>query len=430
MRDYTQIEKRGYEIQSLIGTGGFGEVYVAYQPSIKRRVAIKMILPQHMDDPQFIADFEREANLIAQLEHPNIVPLYDFWQDKNRAFLVMRYIEHGSVYDLLRRRGVLTVQEASSFIQQIAGALHVAHEANIVHRDLKPANILVDERGNAYLTDFGIAKQLSTKHGTIDDHVRGTMSYMPPEHLTDSVISPHGDIYALGILLYEMLAGKHPFPTYPIAHLVQQKLLGDIPSLEHTVINGREIDRLIQHATAIQPHDRYTDARLFAAELAQVVDNMIATTTHTQLRVPEPATPPRPLQPSDTMPLVDISVMIIDDHYVVRRGLMSFLNSSSGIQVVAEADSGEEALTLCETVQPDVVLLDVKLPGMDGIETCRRIHQLIPSAHILMLSSSNDSQTVQAALDAGATDFLQKDALPQHIVDTIMESYIDSTVSV
>src|SRR5690606_1633590 len=148
---------KAYELQEQIGTGGFGAVYRAYQPAVGREVAVKIILPDFANHPEFIRRFEAEAHLIARLEHLHIVPLYDYWRDPSGAYLVMRYLRGGSLQDALQS-GPCSLEAAALMLDQIAAAVTVAHRNGIIHRDLKPANILLDEDGNAYLSDFGIAQ--------------------------------------------------------------------------------------------------------------------------------------------------------------------------------------------------------------------------------------------------------------------------------
>ncbi|HRL13310.1 MAG TPA: serine/threonine-protein kinase, partial [Aggregatilineales bacterium] len=151
---------KGYELRKLIGQGGFGAVYLATQRLIGREVAVKIILPQYANQPDFIRRFETEAQLIARLEHPHIVPLYDYWREPSGAYLVMRYLRGGSLSDSLRDHGPWSPEKTAETLAQIASALAVAHRQNVIHRDLKPENILLDELGNGYLSDFGIAKDL------------------------------------------------------------------------------------------------------------------------------------------------------------------------------------------------------------------------------------------------------------------------------
>src|SRR5260221_1812158 len=146
-----------YELGTFLGRGGMASVYRAYQPAMKRHVAIKLIATALAEDESFIARFEHEANIAAQLEHPHILPVYDFGKEGTTAYLVMRLIEGGSL-DQRIRQGPLKLSEVRRMFSQISQALQHAHRYNVIHRDLKPSNVLLDERGNAYLTDFGIAK--------------------------------------------------------------------------------------------------------------------------------------------------------------------------------------------------------------------------------------------------------------------------------
>jgi len=158
-QDLTGRAIKGFELGQRIAVGGFGAVYRAVQPTVEREVAIKIILPQYADHPDFIRRFEAEAQLVARLEHPYIVPLYDYWREPSVAYLVMRLMRGGSLQAKLTN-GPLPTEIALRVMQQIGDALHSAHRAGVIHRDLKPANILMDEDDNAYLADFGFAKNL------------------------------------------------------------------------------------------------------------------------------------------------------------------------------------------------------------------------------------------------------------------------------
>ena len=203
---------REFEILSELGVGGYGAVYRAHDTSVDRDVAIKIILPQYAEKLDFKQRFESEARLVAQLESRQIVPLYSYWQDEQGAFLVMRYIRGGNLRRIMAKQSALSLAQTIRVVSDIAEALSVAHENDVVHRDLKPENILIDERGNAYLTDFGIAKRTThAENITEADAIVGTLPYLSPEQINNIDISSQTDIYSFGILLYEMLAGKHPF---------------------------------------------------------------------------------------------------------------------------------------------------------------------------------------------------------------------------
>jgi serine/threonine protein kinase len=204
---------KGYEKLELLGEGAYGAVYRAYQAQVKREVAVKIILPEFANRPDFIRRFESEAQLVAQLEHLHIVPLYDYWRDPGGAYLVMRLMKGGSLEDSLRENGAWNQEQAARLVDQVASALEAAHHQGVVHRDLKPANILLDEESNAYLSDFGIAKELGSDRGaTATGAILGTPAYITPEQIQSQPVTPQTDIYALGVLLYELLVGGHPFP--------------------------------------------------------------------------------------------------------------------------------------------------------------------------------------------------------------------------
>jgi serine/threonine protein kinase len=185
LQDRIDQNVKGYELREQIGEGGYGAVYRAYQPLVGRDVAVKIILPQYANHPDFIRRFEWEAQLVARLEHPYIVPLYDYWRDPDGAFLVMRWLRGGNLHDLLHNQP-LPSELLGRLIEQIGGALASAHRRGVVHRDLKPANVLLDEEGNAYLADFGIAKDMGTRaspYQTDASTVVGSPAYISPEQV-------------------------------------------------------------------------------------------------------------------------------------------------------------------------------------------------------------------------------------------------------
>src|SRR5690242_21519023 len=176
---------KGYELRECLGQGGFGAVYRAFQPLLGRDVAVKVIRPEFANHPDFIRRFETEAQVVARLEHPHIVPLYDYWRDPSGAFLVMRWLRGGSLHDALAA-GPLALPLTVCVLEQLAGALTAAHRRGVIHRDLKPANVLRDADGNAYLADFGIAKDLGTGpsvSNTANDVMVGSPAYMAPEQI-------------------------------------------------------------------------------------------------------------------------------------------------------------------------------------------------------------------------------------------------------
>ncbi|MGD8753665.1 MAG: serine/threonine-protein kinase, partial [Anaerolineales bacterium] len=261
MDDLTSQEIRGYKIQDPIGEGGFGVVYRAYQSVAERQVVIKVILPEYASHPEFARRFEAEVHTIAKLEHPHIVPLYDCWRDETGTYLVMRHLKGGNLRDQLDSGGELELAEIERILDQICDALEVAHEANVVHRDLKPENILLDERGNAYLTDFGIAKDLGREKLTRTGEIIGSVDYLAPEQAKGEPITPQTDIYGLGVLLYEMLTGTHPFPELTTIQMLEKHLHEPLPSVHAANPELPEyLDQVIWRATAKDPEERFHNA--------------------------------------------------------------------------------------------------------------------------------------------------------------------------
>lgn len=260
---------RGYEMRNKIGTGGFGAVYAAFQPMVGREVAIKVILPDFANHPEFIRRFESEAQVVARLEHPFIIPLYDYWREPSSAYLVMRLLAGGSLEDVVARQEPIPLDIAIRIVDQMASALAVAHRAGIVHRDLKPANILLDADGNAYLADFGIAKDIAASPSfDEEDDTIGSPAYLAPEQITQRPVSPQTDIYALGLVLFTMLAGQHPYDTSSVMKVLRMQLEQPVPSIFNFRNDLPEaLDDIIAWATAKDPAERYTNILTMAADL-------------------------------------------------------------------------------------------------------------------------------------------------------------------
>lgn len=261
-----------YEVLELLGHGGMATVYKARQPSMDRFVAIKVISGDLLDNPEFIARFEREARMIARLQHAHILPVYDYGRDNETLYLVMRLVDGGSL-DQRLRQGPMPLADASRLLTQIGSALTYAHNEGIIHRDLKPNNILLDRYGAPYLTDFGIAKWVTSSVPlTVTGTVVGTPSYMAPEQWRGDEIDARTDVYALGVMLYEMLTGKLPF-TGDTPYILMYKHFDELPptptALSPDLPEG--VNAVIHKAMAKDPQDRYASADEMAAAFSAVL---------------------------------------------------------------------------------------------------------------------------------------------------------------
>jgi ABC-type branched-subunit amino acid transport system substrate-binding protein/predicted Ser/Thr protein kinase len=219
-----------YRVDSLLGRGGMGVVYLARDLSLERPVALKLIAPELAQDQQFRARFLREPKLAASLDHPNVIPIYEAGEDEGQLYLVMRYVEGTDLKTTLERDGKLASDRTIELLAQVAGALDAAHERGLVHRDVKPGNVLIDRSGHVYLTDFGITKQTG-EDSTETGSVVGTLDYLAPEQIRGEPVDARTDCYALACVLYECLAGKPPFRRGTEAETLWGHMQDDPPPL-------------------------------------------------------------------------------------------------------------------------------------------------------------------------------------------------------
>ncbi|MBN1313803.1 MAG: serine/threonine-protein kinase [Anaerolineae bacterium] len=281
-----------YQIRVLLGRGGMSTVYLAYQPSMDRTVAIKILPREFLHDKTFLARFEQEGRTIAKLEHLHILPVYDFGEDDGIPYIVMRYLAGGTLADLIFGR-LPPLATTVRLIGQVADALDYAHGSGIIHRDLKPSNVLLDNSGNAYLADFGIARvaQAAQAANLTGSRVIGTPPYIAPEMVKkEQKITASVDIYALGIITFEMLTGRAPFHDEDPMKVLMAHVLEPVPSARAVDPKiSPEIDEVVMRCLSKTPQQRYKTATDFAADLAR------AATAAQQRQEAAPSASPKPI---------------------------------------------------------------------------------------------------------------------------------------
>jgi serine/threonine-protein kinase len=251
-----------YELLDLIARGGMGEVWRADDLVLGRRVAVKALLPALAGEAGFTARFRAEARAMAALSHPGIVEIYDYGHADGVAYLVMQFVEGESLRSLVDRDGALAPHRAMGLLAQAADAIHAAHRQGIVHRDVKPSNLLLRPDGRLALTDFGIARMVAGDRLTAADEILGTSSYLAPEQVTGAEVGPATDVYALGVVAYELVTGRRPFDADTPLAVALKHVNDDPPPLPAAV--PRPVRALIMRALAKEPDDRWPSAAALA----------------------------------------------------------------------------------------------------------------------------------------------------------------------
>ena len=261
-----------YRVESELGVGGTAAVYLARDPYMERQVAVKVLSLQFTSDTFYQTNFQREAKVIAALEHPYIVPVFDFGRHGSQPYIVMRHMVGGSLQERLVSEGRLELSELARIISRVADGLDAAHAQGIIHRDVKPANILFDADGEAFLADFGIAQILHQSTGETGPLVFGTPRYMSPEQITAGSLDGRSDVYALGVILYRALAGRTPYTGSSSRAIAQAHLTEPVPKILEARPDLRPPwEEIINKALAKKPAGRYATAGDLAHDVQQVV---------------------------------------------------------------------------------------------------------------------------------------------------------------
>jgi len=265
-----------YRLMEQLGQGGMATVFKAYHASLDRYVAIKVLHVAFLDDPNFLARFRREARVVARLDHPNIVPIYDFAEHEGRPYLVMKFIE-GETLKARMGKGRLSMPEIVRIVEQVGDALAYAHQQGVLHRDIKPSNVLMTHDGQLYLTDFGLARMAQTGESSLTaDRMVGTPQYMSPEQaLSQPDLDARSDIYSFGVMMYEMLVGRVPYNADTPFAIIHDHIYTPLPMPRKVNPNlSEEVERVLLKALAKNPQDRFTDVpglvKAFQAATAQL----------------------------------------------------------------------------------------------------------------------------------------------------------------
>lgn len=293
-----------YRIIRSLGEGGMANVYLAHDLILDRDVAVKLLRLDLRDDPKTIKRFQREALATTELVHPHIVSLYDVGEENGMQYLVMEYVKGMDLKNYIKEHFPLPLQQVIDIMEQILSAVATAHAHNIIHRDLKPQNILIDEQGNAKITDFGIAVALSEHTMTQTNTILGSVHYLSPEQARGSMATKQSDIYSLGIILYEMLTGSVPFKGETAVSIALKHFQNEIPSVRDFDADiPQALENVVLRATAKDPRDRYATVADMASDLL---------TTLSAPRVGENRFEPDDLGNDETkiMPSADIAAAI------------------------------------------------------------------------------------------------------------------------
>lgn len=416
-----RILRNRYEILELLGEGSTATVYRARDRRLGREVALKILLPHVKDSVR--KRFMQEANAAARLNHPNIMAIYDADEDDRNPFLVVEFVQGEPLTRFIPSAPDLAV----NFGVQIANALHYAHERGIIHRDIKPANIKVTPEGVIKIMDLGLALPPDAKRVTADGMIIGTPAYLSPEQAQGLDLDRRTDIYSLGIVMYELLCGELPFITDDIPALMLQHI--KTPPRPLTEVNPNippALERVILKAIEKLPGYRFQTAEAFAqamhaalyggsgeppASAARPGTGKLGVPADDRVTADAPATRPRP----------PIRIIVADDHTMLRRTLVNYLSTRDDIMVIGEAADGDEALRQVAALTPDVLILDLNMPGKGGLDVLPAVRREHPKVRVLVVTGRDEDWYITQALRAGAHGYILKSASEADLIDAIQK---------
>jgi DNA-binding NarL/FixJ family response regulator len=406
-----------FELGLRIGAGGTGAVHAGMDRQTGEKVAVKILRSDLVADmPQLLERFRLEGDVLRRMNHPNIVKVLATADEGGQHYIVMEYVAGGSLADLLKREPKQPVEHVAALGLEVSDALSRAHHLNIIHRDIKPANILLAEDGTPRLTDFGLARIGNVPGVTAVGTILGTLQYLSPEAVDYQPPDERTDIWSFGVVLHEMLAGQRPFDGDTPSEIISALRNQPVPELEWFRDDvPPALAQLIRRMLMKDRPARIASARVVGAELEAIQRGMQQPVLKGTAEVPngQPHAQPAPR----------IRVLLADDHAIVRQGLRTFLEVQDDMEVVGEAANGAEAVEMSNRLKPDVVLLDLVMPQMDGITATEQIVAANPQARVIILTSFGEDSKIFPAIRAGALGYLLKDIPPNDLVKAVREAY-------
>lgn len=404
-----------YRIEELIGEGATAIVYRATDMRLQRQVAVKILLP-HVNDTTR-KRFEREAHAAARLNHPNIMAIYDFAVDGNSEYLAVELIEGRALYEFIPADAELVIEVG----YQICVALEYAHQIGLIHRDIKPANINLTSSNQIKLMDFGLAipKTGDQKRLTASGTIIGTPAYLSPEQAQGLPLDPRTDIYSTGIVLYEMITGVLPFDADDIGTILLQQVKKKAePPSKHNPDVPKDLEKIILQALEKRPASRFQTAHEMSEALYALRRKTSVSGLGEAIRAADAGLQAEQASASggETLRLI-----LADDHVLTRTSLAYFLDDIEGFNVVGEASNGDEAFTLIGEQNPDVLLLDLNMPGTNGLVILPRIRKSYPNVKVLVLTGREENSMIMRALRAGAHGYVLKTSSEDDLEKSVRE---------
>ncbi|MDP1674118.1 MAG: protein kinase [Burkholderiales bacterium] len=418
-----------YEVQGILGRGGMGVVYKAFDPAIHRQVAIKTITKSTLDPSEIqyaVARFRHEAQAVGRLTHPRIAAIFDYGEDEDLAYIVMELVNGKSLYEHLQNKAKFDLAEIGEIIRQLLDGLGYAHAQGVVHRDIKPSNILINDDGRIKISDFGIA-HLDSSSLTQVGEIMGSPGYMSPEQFTGEEPDARTDIYSAGVIAYELLTGRKPFTGSNVE--IMRQVIGEQPD-NPSKFNPRisvQLDWATHKALAKKREDRFQTAREFALGFVQGIAASLRTAKSAaeeeSREVPTQRLDPKLVSAARVIsgmqasqasasaatavpavaPTFDTGgkkakLLFVDDEERILNALRSVFRNQYN---VFTASSGPEAMEFMKRFHPHVVISDQRMPEMTGVEFLRQVRDFAPHTVRILLTGYSDLASIVGSINDG-----------------------------